>query len=478
VETEAGAALDAAREAWQRLRADLRAAEEGRDALAKRLADAPEVAVLEEELAREGEALSRAEAAARGLPRLRQQAEAAAKASRDAQAVHEAATIAAGKASTALAAARATQLAHASKLPPGTAAPSELRRAAEAAEARAKTLAAQAREARDAEGRTAATRDAAAKQAAEASADAGAARDAAAVAEAGFAAARGRAGFADDAAFTSALLPEAEAAALEERLQKYERALHAAEKEAEVARAGAEGLAAPDLAALEEAASLAAAASREATGLAAARRQALTERDALLEKIAGAEQKLAAARAAWEVREDLARTARGDNPQRLSLQGYVLRSLLDEALASANRRLRGMLRGRYSVRRVEEPERKNAAVGLDIAVLDEWTGQVRPAATLSGGEGFCAALALALGLADTVQAHAGARRIDALFVDEGFGTLDPEALETAMAVLSDLPGADRLVGIISHVPELRGMIGARLEVSPGRRGSTAAFRLG
>jgi exonuclease SbcC len=152
--------------------------------------------------------------------------------------------------------------------------------------------------------------------------------------------------------------------------------------------------------------------------------------------------------------------------------------LLDEALAAANRRLRAMLQGRYALRRVEEPERRNAAVGLDIEVLDEWTGQVRPAGTLSGGEGFCAALALALGLADTVQAHAGARRIDALFIDEGFGTLDPEALETAIGVLDGLQGQDRMVGIISHVPELRARVPARLEVEPGRRGSTARFRLG
>src|SRR5690606_14004037 len=159
-----------------------------------------------------------------------------------------------------------------------------------------------------------------------------------------------------------------------------------------------------------------------------------------------AERTLEAARAAYAIREDLAEIASGRNRQRLSLEGFVLRSLLDEALAAANRRLRGMLQGRYRVRRVEEPERKNAAIGLDIEVLDEWTGQVRPAATLSGGEGFCAALALALGLADTVQSHAGARRIDALFVDEGFGTLDPQALETAMEVLAGLhQGGDRLV---------------------------------
>ena len=190
-----------------------------------------------------------------------------------------------------------------------------------------------------------------------------------------------------------------------------------------------------------------------------------------------AEAERSTAEAAWQLRQELAEAAAGRGTrQRLDLEGFVLRSLLDEALAAANRRLRGLLGGRYSVRRVEEPERKNAAIGLDIEVLDAHTGEARPAGTLSGGEGFCAALALALGLSDTVQAHAGARRIDALFVDEGFGTLDPEALETALQVLSELQAGDRLVGIISHVPELRGRIPARLEVTPGPRGSRAAFR--
>ncbi|MCQ4163081.1 exonuclease, partial [Roseomonas sp. GC11] len=196
---------------------------------------------------------------------------------------------------------------------------------------------------------------------------------------------------------------------------------------------------------------------------------------ARLEAITAAEAGLAAARARLALAQDLAETARGRNERRLSLQGFVLAGLLDEALGAANARLEGMLGGRYRLRRREEPGR---AVGLDIEVLDEWTGRERPAGTLSGGEGFCAALALALGLADTVQAHAGARRIDALFIDEGFGTLDEEALDKAMDILAALPAGDRLVGLISHVPELRGRIPARLEVTPGPRGSRARFVTG
>jgi exonuclease SbcC len=137
-----------------------------------------------------------------------------------------------------------------------------------------------------------------------------------------------------------------------------------------------------------------------------------------------------------------------------------------------------MLGGRYLVRRREARERGQRTAGLDIEVVDHWNLQPRPAATLSGGEGFCASLALALGLAETVAAHAGARQLDALFVDEGFGTLDAETLDTAIGVLEALQAGDRLVGVISHVGELRERVAARLEVTPGRHGSTAAFRVG
>ncbi|HYZ62808.1 MAG TPA: SbcC/MukB-like Walker B domain-containing protein, partial [Acetobacteraceae bacterium] len=207
-------------------------------------------------------------------------------------------------------------------------------------------------------------------------------------------------------------------------------------------------------------------------------RAALQALDGLLGAIAQAERDLDAAQADHGVKRALADLAQGKNPKRLSLEGFVLKSLFEEALAAANRRLRDMLGGRYRLRAREEPERKNMAIGLDLEVLDQWNDRARPAGTLSGGEGFCAAMALALGLADTVQAHAGARRIDSLFIDEGFGTLDEEALETAMQVLDGLHGQDRLVGVISHVAALRERIPARLEVTPGRWGSRAVFRVG
>ncbi|WP_131829697.1 SbcC/MukB-like Walker B domain-containing protein, partial [Teichococcus deserti] len=260
------------------------------------------------------------------------------------------------------------------------------------------------------------------------------------------------AGFADAAAARAAQRPPAALAALKEDVEQFGRALHQAELAAARAAAEIAGLAPPDLdalAAAEAAAREALRQARDAAGRLAERLAATARR---LANIRAAGEALEAARAAHLLVSDLAETARGKNDRKLSLQGFVLAGLLDEALSAANQRLQAMLGGRFSLRRREEPGR---AIGLDIEVLDEWTGQPRPAATLSGGEGFCAALALALGLADTVQAHAGARRIDALFIDEGFGTLDEEALDRAMDILASLPAGDRLVGIISHVAELR-----------------------
>lgn len=162
----------------------------------------------------------------------------------------------------------------------------------------------------------------------------------------------------------------------------------------------------------------------------------------------------------------------------ISLERYVLGALLDEVLTAANLRLGIMSRRRYSLQRSTTWEDKRVKqIGLDIEVFDQYTGCARPANTLSGGESFLASTALALGLADTVQAYAGGVRLDTIFIDEGFGTLDSETLDTVLRVLSSLQESGRLVGIISHVPELRERITTRLHVNKTNRGSTAAFEV-
>jgi len=130
-----------------------------------------------------------------------------------------------------------------------------------------------------------------------------------------------------------------------------------------------------------------------------------------------------------------------------------------------------MSKGRYQLLRKEDRAKGNKASGLELEVEDAYTGKVRPVATLSGGESFMAALSLALGLSDVVQAYAGGIRLDTLFIDEGFGSLDSESLDLAIRTLVDLQATGRMIGIISHVAELREQIGSRIDVSAGRAGS-------
>lgn len=179
----------------------------------------------------------------------------------------------------------------------------------------------------------------------------------------------------------------------------------------------------------------------------------------------------------YRVAGRLAEVAGGQNDLRVTLQRFVLGTLLDDVLAAASHRLRAMSKNRYTLQRALSPSDRRRPSGLDLEVFDAYAGAPRPVSTLSGGETFLAALTLALGLADVVQARAGGMRLDTIFIDEGFGSLDPEALDGAVQALVDLQSGGRLVGIISHVPELRERIDARLEVMPGRRGSAARFVL-
>src|SRR5690606_29685732 len=125
-----------------------------------------------------------------------------------------------------------------------------------------------------------------------------------------------------------------------------------------------------------------------------------------------------------------------------------------------------------------EVAKRGAQSGLDLEVMDHHTGITRSVRTLSGGEGFKAALSLALGLADVVQAHAGGVQLDTLFIDEGFGTLDEISLQQAIDCLKDLQESNRLLGIISHVPALKNEIHTKLVITPSHRGSKLSFTYG
>jgi DNA repair protein SbcC/Rad50 len=165
----------------------------------------------------------------------------------------------------------------------------------------------------------------------------------------------------------------------------------------------------------------------------------------------------------------------GANTLRMTLSSFVLAARLEEVAAAASERLLKMTSGRYSL--VHTDARRGAGrSGLGLLACDGWTGVDRDTSTLSGGETFLASLALALGLADVVTAEAGGARIEALFVDEGFGSLDEDTLEEVMTVLDGLREGGRMVGIVSHVAELRQRIPAQVRVRKGQSGSHLTVR--
>ncbi|MFZ0161647.1 MAG: SbcC/MukB-like Walker B domain-containing protein, partial [Kineosporiaceae bacterium] len=173
--------------------------------------------------------------------------------------------------------------------------------------------------------------------------------------------------------------------------------------------------------------------------------------------------------------DDLSRCAEGtggDNTKRMSLSAFVLAARLEQVAAAATVRLAQMSSGRYALVHSDAAERGRSRTGLSLEVVDAWTGARRETSSLSGGESFYTSLALALGLADVVSAESGGVRIDTLFIDEGFGSLDEETLDEVMDVLDGLRSGGRAVGVVSHLAELRQRIAVRLEVAKTPQGST------
>lgn len=178
----------------------------------------------------------------------------------------------------------------------------------------------------------------------------------------------------------------------------------------------------------------------------------------------------------WQLLSRLSDAASGRAGRKITLQRYVLAYRLDEVLGRASERLRRMTHGRYALRRSEGSGDGRRTAGLDLEVFDGRTGRMRPVSSLSGGECFLASLSLALALAEVVQARAGGVRLDTIFIDEGFGSLDPEALDLALGTLQRLQEGGRMVGIISHVEELKNQIAAQIAILSGPAGSRIELR--
>ncbi len=171
--------------------------------------------------------------------------------------------------------------------------------------------------------------------------------------------------------------------------------------------------------------------------------------------------------------ESLAYTAAGKlkGKERISFETYVQALYFDQIIAAANKRLAIVSNGRYELVRRTSAHSLRGQSGLDLDVLDNYTGKARDASSLSGGESFEASLSLALGLSDVVQSNAGGIQLEAMFIDEGFGSLDPDALAQAIRMLTTLTGSDKLIGIISHVEELKASIDRKIIVTRTQTGS-------
>jgi len=285
------------------------------------------------------------------------------------------------------------------------------------------------------------------------------------------------AGFASVQEFDEAKLSDLNRSELDQQIQDFHIALQIARKRHEQACEEAKDVARADIPSLQTQDRQAQSALEDAVRREEALRQRQSHLQTAIERIEVLAAELASQEAQFAQVGHLAEIAGGRNPSRMTFQRFVLGLFLDEVLGAANARFTIMSRDRFALQRSVEPLDARSTGGLDLQVFDQSSGTARAVSTLSGGEMFQAALSLALGLADVVQARAGGIRLDTMFVDEGFGSLDSESMDLAISALRDLQTGGRLVGIISHVSELKEWIDTRLEVVSGPQGSTAYFRL-
>ena len=283
-------------------------------------------------------------------------------------------------------------------------------------------------------------------------------------------------GFPDADAYRQALMPENEIDAYEKEIsafgdQRRSLTVIAAQLEERIA-----GRAAADVSALEMSQKAADAAKNDAAREEKAVTARITLHEAALRDIREARRLCTRREEHWAIVRDLydccAGKSGGSRRAKLTFEAYVQQYYFRQVVAAANKRLTVLTDGMFTLRCKEEARDRVHQSGLDLDVLDHSTGQWRDVTTLSGGESFLASLALALGLSDVVQGQSGAIRMDAMFIDEGFGTLDENALRNSLQVLTDLADGKRLIGIISHVHDLEERIDKQIIVSKTLKGSS------
>ena len=200
----------------------------------------------------------------------------------------------------------------------------------------------------------------------------------------------------------------------------------------------------------------------------------LTANKTSLENIAKKSDELSTLESKYVLTKALSDTANGavSGKEKIMLETYIQMTYFDRIIARANTRFMVMSGGQYEMKRRQDAVNKRSQTGLEIDIIDHYNGSLRSVNTLSGGESFKASLSLALGLSDEIQASAGGIRLDTMFVDEGFGSLDDESLNQAMNALKGLTEGNRLVGIISHVNELKERIDKQISVTKDREGGS------
>jgi exonuclease SbcC len=280
--------------------------------------------------------------------------------------------------------------------------------------------------------------------------------------------------FAGTEEFSAAARSEEQQQALEKRITAYRSALDTLRGALNQMRADLAAKTPPDLAAIEAVLAQKVQQYNQADAALNALNERNNQLSAVQKKLLKAHEQHQELENQYKVIGTLSDVACGQTGNKISLQRFVLSVLLDDVLIQATQRLGRMSKGRYILIRKEDRAKGNKASGLELEVEDAYTGKARAVATLSGGESFMAALSLALGLSDVVQSYAGGIRLDTLFIDEGFGSLDPESLDLAIQTLIDLQASGRMIGIISHVSELKEQMPLRLDVSSGRVGSQIA----
>ena len=283
------------------------------------------------------------------------------------------------------------------------------------------------------------------------------------------------AGFGDPAGAGAAALSDRDLTALADQVTHHDELVAGVQAQlADPVLLAVAALPAPDVPSLEATEAAASARRRVAEQAHARLESARVALHRLASELAEHEQRSQAVLAESLLVDDLARCVEGtggDNVLRMRLSSYVLAARLEEVAAAATERLLVMSDGRYSLVHSDALAKGGVRSGLGLRVVDGWTGVERDTGTLSGGESFLASLALALGLADAVQAEAGGAVMQTLFIDEGFGMLDEETLDEVMTVLDGLREGGRSVGLVSHVADLRTRIATQLEVRKSRSGS-------